>query len=62
MNNETNIVFSDYYKPYFTNKSVKIPLNFLLDQKSASIKDGSREEEGRVSVREWSRDRQLRGG
>ena len=27
---KTNIVFSDYYKPYFTNESMKIPLNFLL--------------------------------
>ena len=26
---KTNTVISDYYRPYFTNKSVKIPLNFL---------------------------------
>ena len=31
-------------------------------QKHASYQDGSREEEGGVSVRVWSRDRQLRGG
>ena len=27
---KTNTVFSDYYQPYFTNKSVKIPLNSYL--------------------------------
>ena len=26
---KTNSVISDYYQPYFTNISVKIPLNFL---------------------------------
>ena len=47
---KTNIVFSDYYKPYFTNKSVKIPLNFLLG-KNVHLSKMAAEKEGELRAR-----------
>ena len=55
---KTNIVFSDYYKPYFTNKSVKIPLNSIVGIKVHLAKMAPR----RKGVCRLSRDRLLRGG
>ena len=62
MNNENKYRILRLLQTVFHQKIRENTTKLSPWQKRASIQDGSQEEEGRVSVREWSRDRQLRGG
>ena len=59
---KTNTVISDYNQPFFTNISVKKPLNFLQGKIVHLAKDGAVKGVGGVCVHKWSLDRLLRGG
>ena len=55
----TNTVISDNYQSFFTNISVKKPLNFFPGKNLRAARWRREREE---VVRVWSRDRLLRGG